>query len=183
MKNNNELNECINEAFERIRVNHSWANTNMIRPECSYAIEEKEGKKIFVKFFTWSDGTVDRTEINDKEKFIEGIVNDNEYYVEDINPIKEVYKLPNAHGFDISGWNLERYEFRKHELGGISSMIQAGNRYTGGNREFFIPDSFFNGTYEEFLEKYNDMVPGVFILDEEYLDDSDDLKKFLGFKL
>ena len=91
-------------------------------------------------------------------------------------------EIPVSGGIDICGWTLERYEFRTHRLGGYSSMIQAGNRYTGGNREFFIPPSFFEGSFDEFLEKYNEMVPGAFGLDGSYLAKIPELKAFLGFE-
>ena len=47
-------------------------------------------------------------------------------------------------------------------------MVQAGNRCTGGNRVFFIPPSLLKGSYEDFLDKYNEMVPGCFGVDKEY---------------
>ena len=107
---------------------------------------------------------------------------DDERWDEVKNPVVEVFKLPIPCGVDLCGWFLERYEFRKHELDGISSMIQAGNRSTGGNRHFYLPDSFFEGTYDEFIEKYNNLVPGCFSLEKEWLDKNKGLKKFLGFK-
>ena len=60
-------------------------------------------------------------------------------------------------------------------------MIQAGNRYTGGNREFFLPDSFFDGSFEDFVERYNDFVPGPFRIDPDFLETVPGLKAFLGF--
>ena len=177
-----DIDGYIQEAMKRIRVCHPWATEGMMRPECSYAIEKEGRKKVFAAYFRWSDGTTDRSVFEDSEEFVEKIVSDNVWWIEGENPIKETYELPIPCGVDLSSWTLERYEFRKHELGGISSMIQAGNRYTGGNREFFLPDSFFEGTFEEFWDKYNDMVPWTFRLREEYLGGSDGLKEFLGFK-
>ncbi len=176
-----DVEDCIRRAFDEIRVCHSWATEDMIRPECSYAAEIEDGKPVFVKFFTWSDGSVDRSVYADAETFVKEIVSDNEWWVEGCNPIEEVYPLPIPGGVDISGWTLECYEFRKHKLGGISSMIQAGDRYTGGNRVFFLPDAFFEGTFEEFLTRYNDFVPGPFMLEESYVEDVNELKAFLGF--
>ena len=109
-------------------------------------------------------------------------IGDNESWVESANPVKDVFEISIPGGIDISGWMLERYEFRTHELGGYSSMIQAGNRNTGGNREFFIPPEFFKRTFEEFLDKYNEMMPETFCLDKSYLEDIPGLKAFLGFE-
>ena len=82
----------------------------------------------------------------------------------------------------ISGWYLERYEFNEHKLGGYSAFVQAGDRVAGGSRTFFIPDSYMKGTYEEFLDKYCELVPGYFGLGKADLINDKGLKEFLGFK-
>ncbi len=176
-----DANAYIDKAFEKIKETYPWATKDMFGKAYSYTIEEEEGKMVFVKYIKQSDDSVDRRVIgSDEDRFIKTIVRDNEWYIEKANPVKDIYELPIG-GVDICGWTLERYEFRSHILGGYSSMIQAGNRSTGGSREFFIPPSFLEGTYEEFLAKYNDMVPGVFVLEKEWLENAQELKAFLGF--
>ena len=61
--------------------------------------------------------------------------------------------------------------------------MQAGNRTTGGTREFFItPYCFEAKTYEEFLDRYLEIVPGrSFGLSKEDLLSDEKLKTFLGY--
>ncbi len=61
--------------------------------------------------------------------------------------------------------------------------VQAGNRSTGGNREFFItPDCFEAKTYDEFLDRYLQIVPGgSFGLSKEDLLPDEKLKSFFGY--
>ena len=178
-----DVNKYIEKALQKKQVAHPWATLDMFNKKYSYAIEEKNGRFAYVSYYKWDGGEIERNEYDyDGDRFIELIIGNNESWVESANPVKDVFEIPISGGIDICGWTLERYEFRTHKLGGYSSMIQAGNRYTGGNREFFIPPSFFEGTFEEFLEKYNEMVPGAFGLDESYLAKIPELKAFLGFE-
>ncbi len=177
-----DINTYIEKALEKIRIVHPWATKDMFRENYSYAIEEENGKPIFVSYFTWSPGEVDR-EVRDydAEKFIQSIVRDNEWWVEGKNEVKDIYAIPLPAGISISGWNLERYEFRTHILGGYSSEITVGDRSAGGSREFFIPPSFFEGTYDEFIKKYNEYIDSPFMLDQTLLEYAVGLKEFLGF--
>ena len=61
--------------------------------------------------------------------------------------------------------------------------VTAGNRSTGGSRDFFItPDCFEAKTYEEFLDRYLEIVPGhSFGLGKKDLLPDKDLKEFLGY--
>lgn len=79
------------------------------------------------------------------------------------------------------GWMLERYEFHKLANGTYQAFIQGGDRYTGGSRTFDIPKDYLDGTYEEFLDKYEQLVPGGhFGLSKEDLLVDGGLKAFLG---
>ena len=66
-------------------------------------------------------------------------------------------------------------------MGGYSVFCQAGDRVAGGSRTFFIPPDYFNGTYDEFLDKYIELVPSVFGFTKEELAEIPELKKFLGY--
>ena len=61
--------------------------------------------------------------------------------------------------------------------------VQAGDRVTGGTREFFIPpDCFETKSYEEFLDRYLEIVPGgAFGLYKKDLLSDTGLKEFLGY--
>ena len=79
-------------------------------------------------------------------------------------------------------WYLEIYRIRKHEMGGYSAYVQAGNRSAGGSRTFFIPVSYLRLPWEEFLDKYLELVsPGSFYVGRKDLENCPGLKEFLNF--
>ena len=178
-----DVNTYIEKALEKMRLTYPWASKDMFRKEWSYAIEDVDGEYRYVSYFKWSDKDVER-EVKDctGEKFIENIIDDNRDWVEDANPVAEIFVIPLKGGIDAHGWILERYEFRTHALGGYSAWVQAGNRSTGGSRTFFIPPEYFEGSFNDFLDQYCELVPAwAFGLDEEYLKNTPGLKEFLGF--
>ena len=61
--------------------------------------------------------------------------------------------------------------------------VTAGDRTTGGSRDFFItPYCFEAKTYAEFLDRYLKIVPDYsFGLGMEELLPDNDLKRFLGY--
>ena len=173
----------IDKALEKMQFTYPWATRELLDEKVSYAIEETDGQMEFVRYYTWDSGRTDR-EVKDLEKrsIVDYIAGDQAWYIELANPEKDVFEVPFEYGTDAHGWTLERYEFRTHVLGGYSSMVQAGNRSTGGSREFFIPPSYLEGTFSEFLDKYCEMVPGgAFGLYREDLENTPGLKEFLGF--
>lgn len=178
-----DVNAYINEALKRLQECHPWATLDHFRKNCTYAIEKEGRKHVFVCYSNYDDGTSDRTFVEgDGEAFIKQIYSDQEWWIEVNNNTTESYRLDIPGEVDIAGWTLEIYEFRKHEFGGISSFIQAGNRSTGGSREFFLPNSFFEGTFDDFLERYNNFVSGCFTLPVKWAKETEGLKEFLGFK-
>ncbi|WP_019001880.1 hypothetical protein [Succinimonas amylolytica] len=169
-------------ALEKLRLTHPWAEAGMFSRDFSYAVEEENGRMVFVRYCRAGNKSVREVRDLDSAAFIDSVISDNVYDVERANPVKEVFDIPLPPGISIgSDWVLEKYQFRTHELGGCSSMVQAGNRVTGGNREFFIPPEFFRGSFDDFLEQYNRMVPGAFGLDRDYLKGVSGLGEFLGF--
>ena len=177
-----DISFCINDALKELQICHPWVSEKMFHPSYRYSVEKKDNKNVYVSTYRYEDGEEERAVFTDRDAFVKRIVSDNESWVEHNNPVKEVFPLSIPKEVDINGWTLERYEFRKHVLGGVSSMIQAGNRSSGGSREFFLPQSFFEGSFADFLKKYNGMVPVAFRLEEEYLKNSVGLKEFLGFQ-
>ena len=87
--------------------------------------------------------------------------------------------------FSISlhGWNLESYVFYKLRTGDYKVSVTAGNRTTGGSREFFItPYCFEAKTYEEFLDRYLEIIPDYsFGLGKKELLPDRKLQEFLGY--
>ncbi|HBE10337.1 MAG TPA: hypothetical protein DCY81_07370, partial [Lachnospiraceae bacterium] len=100
----------------------------------------------------------------------------------DANPVVSSYEVPFS-GVDCCGWNLEKYIVSKLGSGDYKVFVQAGNRSTGGSREFFItPYCFEAESYEEFLERYLKIVPGShFGLSRKELLSDKELKHFLGY--
>ena len=79
-------------------------------------------------------------------------------------------------------WFLECYQIQKHEKGGYSVHVTAGNRSAGGSKTVFIPASYFKLSWEEFLDKYLDLdTPGSFYVGRADLERDPRIKEFLGF--
>ena len=111
------------------------------------------------------------------------LASDHDWELERANPVKESFSVP-ATTKCWGDWHLEIYQIRKHELGGYSAYVQAGNRSAGGSRTFFIPRSYLKLPWEEFLDKYLDLVsPGPFYVSRANLENAEGLKEFLGFKV
>ena len=121
-------------------------------------------------------------DVESAERFIESVEYD--YQNEALRENKTVGSYAPSFGhIEIHGWNLERYVFYKLKSGDYKVSVTAGDRVTGGSREFFItPYCFEAKTYEEFLDRYLEIVPGYsFGLGKEELLPDNDLKKFLGY--
>ena len=178
-----EVDKYIDKALEIMKETYPWATKEMLRKEYTYKIEKNKNNYEYVSYYKWSDGTIDRNVVaGNADDFIREIISNNRSYIEDANQVKDIYKVPIEPGTIISGWYLERYEFRSHDLGGYSALVQAGDRVTGGTRTFFIPPKYLEGTFDEFLDKYIELVPGYFGIGKEDLIHNKELKKFLGFK-
>ena len=173
----------LDKALEKIKETLPWAARENFRDHYRYAIEEVDGEEKFVTYFVWSEDHIDKTvHDGDAEEFIDSVVSDQSWYIENDNPVSEEFKLDWDGRIGLLGdWCLERYEFRKHELGGYSAFVQGGSRTAGSSRTFFIPPRFFEGTWEEFLDQYCELVPGYFGFWREDLEKVEGLKEFLGF--
>ena len=90
---------------------------------------------------------------------------------------------PHFGHIELHGWNLERYVFHKLQSGDYMVSVTAGDRVTGGSRDFFItPYCFEAKTYGEFLDRYLEIVPDYsFGLGKKELLPDNDLKEFLGY--
>ena len=98
------------------------------------------------------------------------------------NPVVAEYAVPFG-SVVANGWCLEKYIVYKLKSGDYKVFVQAGDRTAGGSREFFItPDCFEAKTYDEFLERYLEIVPGSsFGLNKQDLAPDMELKKFFGY--
>lgn len=178
------VNAYIDKAFEQMKEDFPWATRDMIAEHTNYGIEKVGDNYQFVSYYSKYDGTLKAYPENiDCEEFIHRLASGHDWELERANPVKETIDVPTTNR--CSGdWFLEVYRIQKHELGGYSAFVQAGNRSAGGSRTFFIPASYFKLPWEEFLDKYLELVnPGSFYVGRDDLENAEGLKEFLGFRV
>ena len=177
-----DVNVYVDKAFERMKELYPWAKKEMFRKNWSYAIEQENGEYQYVTYFRWDKKQIDRTVLNcDGEKFIKTIIDHHHIRIEYANPVTETFNVPSSCTCN-GDWYLEIYRLQKHELGGYSAYVQAGNRSAGGSRTFFIPPAYFKLPWEEFLDKYLELVsPCSFYFGRADLEKAEGLKEFLGY--
>lgn len=185
----------LDKAAERIKEKYyyHWADPSQFHKQYRYAIEEDNGQYHFIHYTLFAEDDIQREVLDENplnswnqarngEEYIELIAKDNELSVYYANPKVANYKVRFQAGLEVDHWYIERYEFNKHKTGDYSAFVQAGDRTTGGSRDFFIPPHFLRGTFEEFLDRYQTLVPGEkFGLFKKDLIQDEGLKKFLGF--
>ena len=179
-----ELDAYIDKAFEMMKEDFPWATRDMISKQTYYGIEKVGDDYQYVSYYWPGDGTLKaHTKDVDCNGFLRLLASDHDWELERANPVKESFSVP-ATTKCWGDWHLEIYQIRKHELGGYSAYVQAGNRSAGGSRTFFIPRSYLKLPWEEFLDKYLDLVsPGPFYVSRADLENAEGLKEFLGFKV
>ena len=169
-------------AFDNVKKDYRWLEKDMLYKFWHYTIEEIDGDLEYVRVDN-DDGRKTVCDYRSADAFIENL--ENEYQTDALraNPVVADYDVPFGH-VEISGWYLERYSFSKLKTGDYKVNVTAGDRTAGGSREFFITPSCFEAkTYEEFLDRYLEIVPGYsFGLGKADLLPDKDLRKFLGYK-
>ena len=173
----------VKEALKRLKDKYPWATMKRLDRHYSYAVEETDGRKEFVKYYTGDNGKIERYAKGwDGELFIREIINDHQTHIEYMNGVKEVFKAKPDRTVELSGWDLEIFEFRLHELGGYSAYVQAGNRSAGSSRTFFFKPEDMKGSFEEFLDRNAELFSGRYGPDKNYMRKLKGIKEFLGFK-
>ena len=178
-----DVNAYIDKAFEQLKADFPWATRDMIAEHTYYGIAKVGDEYQYVALWSNSEGKPEPyPQKTDCEGFIKKLYEGHEWELERANPVKEYIDVP-ATNTCSGDWYLEIYRIQKHELGGYSAHVQAGNRSAGGSRTFFIPVSYLRLPWEEFLDKYLELVsPGSFYVGREDLENCSGLKDFLGFK-
>ena len=178
-----DVDAYVDESLKRLKKKFPWAKKSLFHKNYRYAVEDVDGTMKFIKYYDWDDGTSKRYDEDwDGELFIHEIIQDQESYIENANEVKDVLDVRPHNGVECHGWYLERFEFRSHILGGYSAYVQAGDRSTGGSREFFFTPEQMSGTFEEFLDSNGELLSGHFGLTRDYMEKFEGLKEFLGFK-
>lgn len=177
-----DVNAYIDKAFEQMKAEFPWATRDMIADHTYYGIEKVGDDYQYVSSWDNGDGTRKVNPLNtDCEGFLKRLAEGHDWELQRANPVKEYIDVPATRTFS-NDWYLEIYRIQKHELGGFSAYVQAGNRSAGGSRTFFIPASYLTLPWEEFLDKYLDLVsPGPFYVGRNDLENALGLKEFLGF--
>lgn len=184
----------LEKALEILEQRYPWADKAQFNKQLRYAIEKENGHYHYIRYVAFSKDNIAREvwdvnppspyrPVKTSEDFIKQIVNDNDYNVMHANKVASVYKVAFERGRKAGkGWYLERYEFKRMQSGDYFAFVQAGDRTTGGSRDFYIPREYFQGSFAEFLAKYEQLVPGEdFGLYTADLEQDKGLKEFLGF--
>ena len=191
-----DVNVYLQKAIDVLKTeyHYHWASVSLLHDQVRYAIEEENGVHHYVSYTTFDEDDVEREvldvaarapygAIRSGDEFIRLIVADNEFGMLLWNSKVRTYPIRFERGICTDGWYLERYEFNRLKTGDFSAFVQAGDRMSGGSRDFLIPPEFLSGTFEEFLDRYETLVPGKsFGLYKKDLIGDEGLKRFLGFR-
>ncbi|MBQ3911445.1 MAG: hypothetical protein II694_00550 [Lachnospiraceae bacterium] len=176
-----DINVYLDMAFDNVKKDYRWLDKKMLKKTWQYDIQKVDGDLEFVrKYVNESEYSV--YDVESAEQFIEWTESDYQNVALRENPVVASYS-PHFGHVELHGWNLESYVFYKMKSGDYKVSVTAGNRTTGGSRDFFItPDCFEAKTYEEFLDRYLEIVPEYsFGLGKKDLLPDKKLQKFLGY--
>ena len=176
-----DIEPYLEKAYENVKKDYRWIDKELVEKYCRHAIKKVNGDWEFVRKYK-GNRKYYVCDYNSADRFIESVEDDYQSAALRANPAVARYSVP-FERIELFGWYLERYEFLKLKTGDYKVYVQAGDRTTGGSREFFItPYCFEAETYEEFLDRYLEIVPGrSFGLYKEDLLSNEKLKSFLGY--
>ncbi len=176
-----DINVYLEKAFENVRKDYRWLDRKMLKKTWQYGIQRVDGDLEFVRRY-WNESEYTVFNVESSERFIECVEHDYQSAALQENEAVASYAATFGH-ISLHGWNLESYVFYKLRSGDYKVIVTAGDRTAGGSREFFItPYCFEAKTYEEFLDRYLEIVPDYsFGLGKKELLPDNDLKEFLGY--
>ena len=176
-----DINVYLEKAFEKVKKDYRWLDKKMLAKSWQYDIQKVDGDLEFVRKYG-DEAEYSVFDVESAERFIECVEGDYQSAALSANKIVTSYEPAFGH-ISLHGWNLERYVFYKLKSGDYKVSVTAGDRVTGGSRDFFItPYCFEANTYEEFLDRYLEIVPDYsFGLGKKELLPDKELKKFLGY--
>jgi hypothetical protein len=176
-----DINVYLEKAFNDVKKDYHWLDKKMLANPWQYDIRKVDGDLEFVRRYR-NDGEYSVWDVESAERFIEYVESDYQSAALRANETVDRYEPPFGH-VSLHGWNLESYVFYKLKSGECKVVVTAGDRTTGGSREFFItPYCFEAKTYEEFLDRYLMIVPDYsFGLGKKELLPNKELKEFLGY--
>ncbi len=171
----------LEKAFNNVKKDYRWLDKKMLGNTWQYDIRKVDGDLEFVRRYR-NESEYSVYDVESAERFIESVEYDYQNAALQANKTVASYAAKFGH-ISLHGWNLERYVFYRLKSGDYKVSVTAGDRVTGGSRDFFItPYCFEAKTYEEFLDRYLEIVPDYsFGLGKKELLPDKDLKKFLGY--
>ena len=176
-----DISVYLEKAFKNVKKYYRWLDKKMLKKTWQYDIQKVDGDLEFVRRY-WDERKYSVYDVESAEQFIEWVENDYRSMALRANKTVATYAVPHGH-VELHGWNLESYVFHKLKSGDYKVSVTAGDRTTGGSRDFFVtPGCFEAKTYEEFLDRYLEIVPDYsFGLGKKDLLPNKDLKEFLGY--
>jgi hypothetical protein len=176
-----DINVYLEKAFENVKKDYRWLDKKMLRKTWQYDIKMVDGDLEFVRRY-WDEEEYSVYDAESAEQFIEWVEHDYQSVALRENKTVASYE-PHFGHIELHGWNLERYVFCRMRSGAYMVSVTAGDRVAGGSRDFFItPYCFEVKTYEEFLDRYLEIVPDYsFGLGKKELLPDKALKEFLGY--
>lgn len=171
----------LEKAYENVKKDYHWIDKKMVDEYVCYEIKQIDGDWEYLRKYSGSED-YSVFDCYSADRFIECVESDYQEAALNANPVVAEHEV-HAGQVEIHGWYLEKYIVYKLKTGDYKVNVQAGNRSTGGNREFFITQDCFEAeTYEEFLDRYQEIVPGAhFGLGKEDLLPNEELKTFFGY--
>ncbi len=176
-----DISVYLEKAFHNVKKEYRWLDKKMLGETWQYDIQTVDGDLEFVRRYR-SEGEYSVFDVESAERFIECVEYDYQSAALQANEAVASYS-PSFGRICLHGWNLERYVFYKLKSGDYKVSVTAGDRVTGGSRDFFItPYCFEAKTYEEFLDRYLEIVPDrSFGLGKKELLPDKKLAEFLGY--
>ena len=176
-----DINVYLEKAFNNVKKDYRWLDKKMLRNSWRYDIRKVDGDLEFVRKYR-NESKYSVYDVESAERFIECVEYDYRSAALQANETVASYAPEFGH-ISLHGWNLESYVFYKLRSGDYKVSVTAGDRTTGGSRDFFITPACFEAkTYEEFLDRYLKIVPEhSFGLGRKELLPDKELKKFLGY--
>ena len=171
----------LSKAFDNVKKDYRWLDEKTLADTWQYDIRKVDGDLEFVRRYG-GEGEYSVVDAESAERFIEYVEYDYRDAALRANKTAASY-APSFGHIRIHGWYLESYVFHRLESGDYKVSVTAGDRTTGGSRDFFItPYCFEAETYGEFLDRYLKIVPAYsFGLGREELLPDRELQKFLGY--
>ena len=169
-------------AYEDVKKDYRWLDKKILADSWQYTIKQVDGEWEYLQKAA-EDGEFSVYYCSSADDFIKNVMQGYRDAALRANPVTAEHPVPFG-AVDLHGWGLEKYVVSRLQTGDYKVYVQAGDRTTGGSRTFFVtPYCFEAKDYDEFLDRYLEIVPGdSFGLGKEDLLADKELKSFFGYE-